>query len=488
MFALGSGYWPVLLFSIDWGLRLLLAGVVISRRRPVAVTLAWLAVLVFVPVIGLIAYVLVGENRLGRRRIRRYEVLTKGIEVEAVRVWHHRHLDSQGIDEMYAPIARFGLNATGFPPLRNNRLSCLNNTSDFIDCVCADIAAAKHHVHIQTYIWQPTGAGVKVAQCLIDASKRGVLCRVLVDAVGSKAFLASDLPRRLNEAGVRVVQALPANILRAAFQRLDLRNHRKIIVVDGRVAYAGSQNITDTMFRSAPHRRTGPWVDASLRIEGPAVYALQAVFLRDWMLDSDEAIGALDQYIPPVTVRAEHPCVVQVIPSGPGAAPDAIHQAILTTIYSARDELVMTTPYFVPDDATRTALQAAAMRGVSVTLVMPKVSDSRLVAAASRAHYLDLLESGVKIHHYRGGLLHAKTMTVDKDICLIGSANMDARSFWLNFEVTLFIYDDDFSSAMRFLQGGYLAESDEVHLEEWRLRPRWEVFRDNVAQLLGPLL
>lgn len=488
MFSFLPNWVPLTLFLLDWALRLSLAAVVIIRRRAVSTSLAWLAVLMFVPVIGLVAYVLIGENRLGTRRVKRYEALTQGIQSEATRVWRYRHNAIDHAIDKYAPIANFGTNATGFPPFDGNKLTCLNSAADFIDCVCQDIASAKDHVHMLTYIWQVTGAGEQVAQALIDAAKRGVTCRVLVDDVGSKQFLRSPLTERMRAAGVQVIGALPASLIRALFQRLDLRNHRKIVVIDGLIGYAGSQNITDDTFRSKPHRQTGPWIDASIRMEGPAVYALQAIFLRDWMVDSEEKVGPLERFIPPITVKPDHPCVVQVIPSGPGHSPQAIHQAMLTTIFAAREELVMTTPYFVPDDATRTALQAAATRGVRVTLVMPKVSDSLLVAAASRSHYLDLLESGVRIFHYRDGLLHAKTMTVDRDIALIGSANLDARSFWLNFEVTLFIYDDDFSSVMRFMQNDYLSKSDEVHLEEWRKRSLWETFRDNAAQLLGPLL
>ena len=479
---------PLTLILIDWTVRIVLAVIIVLRRRSVNTSLAWLVVVMFIPLVGVILYLMIGENRLGIRRLRRYETLTKGIETESVRVWTHRMLELGKPDAYYAPIARFGTNATGFPPLNGNRLTCLNTSQSYIDGVCTDIDGAKDHVHVLTYIWQEKGAGERVAAALVRAVQRGVECRVLVDGVGSAAFLKGAFPTQMRSAGVKVVGALPVNALRALFARLDLRNHRKIVIIDGKIAYAGSQNISDDTFRSKPRRNTGPWIDASLRVEGPAVYALQAVFLRDWMLDTEEKFGSLDRYIPPLDIQPAHPCVVQVIPSGPGPAPDAIHQAMLTTIYAAREELVMTTPYFVPDDATRTALQAAATRGVRVTIVMPKVSDSLLVAAASRSHYLDLLEAGVRILHYRDGLLHAKTLTVDRNIALVGSANFDARSFWLNFEATLFIYDDDFASVLRCMQNDYIAKSDEVDLAKWRLRPRWVVFRDNAAQLLGPLL
>lgn len=490
-------WFPTTYFLIDWTIRLVLGALIIARRRPVTASLAWLAVVLFVPFFGIVAYFLFGEIRLGTRRLARYEQLTRGIEAEAVRVRQHRHLETTLAQTPYAAVAQFGSNATGFPPLIGNTLSLINCSETLLESLRRDVAEAKEHVHLLTYIWQRPSADrpgpcEALAEELMRAAERGVTCRVLVDAVGSADFLRSDLVGRMRRAGVKVVAALPVNPLRALFARIDLRNHRKIAVIDGKTAYVGSQNINDSTFRSKPHRDTGEWIDATLRLNGPAVYALQAIFLRDWLMDSDERIGPVEAYVPPIDVeqaaaREDH-CVVQVIPSGPGGAPDAIHQAMLTMIYHAREELVMTTPYFVPDDATRTALQAAATRGVRVTLVMPKVSDSLLVAAASRSHYLDLLESGVRIMHYRDGLLHAKTITVDTDLAMIGSANFDQRSFWLNFEVSLFVFDDDFASVVRFMQSDYLKSADEVTLDHWRRRSIWETLRDNTAQLLGPLL
>ncbi len=483
-----SGWVPAWVIVLDWTLRILLGVHVIMRRRPVTTSLAWLAVLAFVPVLGLVAYFLVGENRLGSRRLRRYEKLTRGLEQEAVNVWEYRSEAAEDPQQDQGHIARFGTAVSGMPPLRGNRLTLLADSEEFLESVCRDIAGATNHCHLLTFIWQPSGGAVRVGEALIAAAARGVACRVLADHAGSKAFFRSEICERMRAGGVKVVGALPVNPLRALFARLDLRNHRKIIVIDGVTAYAGSQNISDRTFRSNRFRDTGAWVDASVRLSGPAVQALALTFLRDWMLDSDEEIHDLDPFLTMARPSEDSDCVVQVVPSGPGPVPSAIHQALLTTIYSAREELIMTTPYFVPDDAVRLALMAAATSGVAVTLVMPSVSDQRLVAAASRSHYLDLLESGVRIRHYTGGLLHAKTLTVDRRIGLIGSANFDARSFWLNFEVTMFIYDDDFASVLRFMQTAYIQQSYEVDLHRWRERPLWEVFRDNTAQLLGPLL
>lgn len=484
-----SSSWPWLaVYAIDLVLRIALAIHVIMRRRPVAVSLAWLALLLALPFLSIFIYTLVGETRLGIRRARRHEIQTKRLDEQAVSIWRHRHLDTESIGEEFSGIARYGTAVSGMPPLRGNRLTLLPDNESMLGALERDIDGAVSHCHLLYYIYLCDTAGTAISEALLRAVKRGVACRLLVDGVGSRAFLKSDLCERLRAGNVQVVEALPVNLLRRPFARVDLRNHRKIAVIDGRVAYCGSQNITDTHFRSHKWRKTGQWIDASVRVDGPAAQALAVTFLRDWQLDSDEDIADVSGFLPEPHPHEDHECVVQVVPSGPGPTPQAIHQALLTLIYSAREELIMTTPYFVPDQALLESLRAAASRGVDVTLVMPRVSDSPLVAAASRSHYLDLLESGVKIKHFEGGLLHAKTVTIDRKVGLIGSTNFDQRSFFLNFEVTLFIYDDDFASVLRFMQVGYMAESDDVELHAWRKRGWWESLRDNSAQLLGPLL
>lgn len=457
-----------------------------------AVSLAWLVLLAVLPVASVFLYLLVGENRLGSRRARRYAVLTKDLEAEALRLWTQRGHPAQHIDPEFASIAEYGTAVSGLPPLRGNRLTLLPDNESMLAALLRDIDAAREHVHLLYYIWMPDAGGREVARALERAVRRGVQVRVLVDGVGGAPLLRSPLADELRAAGVRLVEALPARLWRIPLARVDLRNHRKIAVFDGRVAYCGSQNIHDATFRARRWRNTGPWLDASVRVEGPAAQALAVTFLRDWALDSDEDITRCAPFLPELPAEGEggagSGCTVQVIPSGPGPTPQAIHQALLTTIYTAREEIVMTTPYFVPDPALLEALLAAATRGVRVTLVVPEVSDSPLVAAAGRSYYLDLLEAGVEVWHYQGALLHAKTVTMDRDFGMIGSANMDQRSFFLNFEATLMIFDDDFASAMRFMQVGYRERSRQIFLDEWRRRSVLLRLWENTAQLLGPLL
>lgn len=480
-------WFPIWLEITDIAIRVVLGLYVVYRRRPVAVTLAWLVIIAFLPIVAVFVYLMVGDTPLGVRRARQYEAFTKDLERQALALWKERGWETEtGTD--HARLARFGTKVWGLPPMRGNRLRLLRDNNTMLDSLVADIDGAKDHVHMVFYIWVEDTCGRRVGEALMRAKARGVECRVLVDGVGSWAFINGPLWNQMRGAGVQLLEALRVNWIRRPFARLDLRNHRKITVVDGRIGYCGSQNIHDTGFKSPRWKRAGRWVDASVRVEGPSAQALGVTFLRDWQLDSDETITDIVRYLPPIEVDAAKGRLVQVVPSGPGPTPQAIHQALLTLIYSAETDLVMTTPYFVPDEALLSALVAAATRGVKVRLVMPRASDSMIVAIASRSYYVDLLAAGVRIWHYTGGLLHAKVMSVDGNVAMVGSTNMDARSFFLNFEITLFVYDTAFTADLRALQMHYLESSHEVLLDRWRKRRWWVTLRDNAVQLLGPLL
>jgi cardiolipin synthase len=489
-------HWPTIwetvwFFTIEGALRIALAMHVILRRRPVTTSLAWLSIILFVPIAGLVFYFLIGEIRLGSRRAKKYEQLTKGLEENALKTLSQRRLTARHVPEEYDSISRFGTAVTGLPPLRGNALRLFGDNVSMLEALKADIDAAKLHIHLCYYIYNPDSAGVAIANALAEAVKRGVAVRLLVDGGGSRCLLRHDLCKQMRAAGVQVVEALPTHLWRMAFRRLDLRNHRKIAVFDGRIAYCGSQNIIDVGYKSPRWKKAGRWIDATVRVVGPAAQELAVTFLRDWQLDSDENITSCDPFLPepePASDEAGNSAAVQLIASGPGPTPQAIHQAVLTAIYSARKEIILTTPYFVPDAALLEALMAAAMRQVRVVLVLPDVSDAPLVAAAGRAHYQELLESGVEIYEYLGGLLHSKIMTMDGAFAMIGSTNMDQRSFFLNFEATLFVYDQLFASESRKLQTDYMSRSQKLRPEDWRDRSILVRLRDNSAQLLGPLL
>ncbi|MFN0132645.1 MAG: cardiolipin synthase [Phycisphaerales bacterium] len=477
------------LFIADWLCRAILAVRVVMSRKPVPTSLAWLMVLLVpVPWVGVLTYAIVGEIRPGRRRVARQEAATRELLGEATVLWKARGQDWGPECEPYRAIAHLATLVGDLPPLRGNHVSLFAGSMGMIDSLVRDIDAARSHCHLLYYIWMDHSAGARVVEALERARGRGVACRVLVDGVGSKKFLRSDLRRRLERAGVEVVAALPVSAPRALVARLDVRNHRKIAVIDGWIAYSGSQNITDERFGYRPIDRAGPWIDASARIEGPAAQALALVFLRDWSMETESPVADhLETFLPerPVPKTGS---IVQVVPSGPGQESAAIRDIVVSAIFAAKEEVLLTTPYFIPDEATKEALIAAALRGVRVSLVVPQKSDGMVVGAAGRAHLLELLAAGVRVYRHRPGLLHAKTLTVDSDVAMIGSANIDMRSFYINYEVTLFVYDTDVASQVRMLQTGYVGESEELEEERWRSRPAWRRALENTARLLTPVL
>ncbi len=476
---------PYIAFGAEFLLRLTLVGVILLRCRSgrSAAALAWIVLILALPVVGLLAYLLIGEVRLGRRRIARHREIVQRLQVPFLVKTANAQARSADVPAIYRPIATLGEAVGDNLPRGGNELRLISDTDLFTQALVEDIDAASQHCHLEFYIFVPDHSGTRVAEALIRAASRSVQCRLLVDAVGSKNFLRSPLRRELENASVRVVSALPANVLRMAFARIDLRNHRKIAVIDGCVAYTGSQNIADAEF--ALKRKFSPWVDAMVRITGPATRDLQVLFVEDWYMDTDEALNELLLIEPPV---ADDGIAVQIMGTGPNSYNDALRQLTQAAFHSAREELILTTPYFVPDEATVIALRTAARRGVETSLVLPARNDSPLVAAASRSFYQQLLEAGVKIFEFQKGLLHAKTMTIDRDLALVSTANLDRRSFDLNFEVSMVVYDTDFASQLRFVQRSYIADSRAIQADVWSRRPWPKVLLNNAVALVAPLL
>jgi cardiolipin synthase len=377
----------------------------------------------------------------------------------------------------------------GFPALAGNRIEVLDDAGRVFDVLVADIDRARTSCDVCFYIWHEGGRTAAVVEALARAAERGVRCRALADAIGSRPFLSSASARRLRDAGVELITALPTGPLRSFFVRRDLRNHRKLVSIDQRVAYTGSLNLVDPRcFKQ--DAGVGEWVDAMVRLTGPAAVALDGVFALDWVVETGAPwyLGELPETGERPAPSAHPGAVVQVVPSGPDLRPKAIYQLLLTVIYGARRELVMTTPYFVPDEAILTALVSAAHRGVAVTLLVPAHNDSMLVRHASAATYEELAAAGVCIALHEGGLLHTKSLVVDGETSVFGSVNLDMRSLYLNFEISLFVYDRAFAGRLRALQDRYLESAPQLDLEAWRRRPALRRFQENLVRLIGPLL
>lgn len=477
-------FWPALVIALEFGLRLTLAGVILLRQRPTpASTLAWIMLILIFPVLGLIFYLLIGEVRLGRDRIRRHAEIVSRIESATSPPPATRQAMRPVIAVQYQPIAALGEAVSNNRVLGGNSLELISNTDAMLQRLIEDIDAATKRCHLHFYIYLADGSGAAVGEALTRAAERGVECRLLVDAVGSRAFLKSPLRREMEQRGVQVVEALPASILRMAFARVDLRNHRKIVVIDDAIAYTGSQNIADADF--APKRKYAPWVDVAVRIRGPITRDLEMLFIEDWYLDTNESLEHLLTIDPHLTGNG---MAAQIMGTGPNAYNEALRQLTQSAFHSAREELILTTPYFVPDEATAAALRTAAHRGVDTRLVVPARNDSKLVRLASRSYYESLLDAGVKLYEFQDGLLHAKTMTIDRDLALVSTANLDRRSFELNFEVSLLVYDTDFASQLRFLQTAYIDRSTRIHPSMWKGRSVARRLLENAVGILSPLL
>jgi len=346
---------------------------------------------------------------------------------------------------------------------------------------------AQNSVLMEFYIWHLGGEADLVAEAVMRAQRRGVTCRVLVDAMGSHEFLHSEMAKKMIAAGVSLHPALPGGLFRLPFVRFDLRMHRKIVVIDGKVAYTGSLNLVDPRYFKKDSG-VGQWIDAMVRVRGPAVEALAATFIADWYAQTEATTEELRDSKAVFPQPSEGECAVQVLPSGPAFRSDAIEDVLLMAVYAARTELVLTTPYFVPSESLRIALTSAARRGVKVLLVVPEKVDSLLVRYASQAFKSDLLRAGVRIAHFQGGLLHTKSVTIDKEISLFGSLNLDPRSMRLNFEISLAIYNREFASRLRALQQHYIDQSELMDLETWHNRPASQKFAENCARMFSPLL
>jgi cardiolipin synthase len=463
----------------------LIVRVLLRPHREPASRIAWVVVIIALPVAGIITYILFGEANIGRRRVERMRrVLSQlphvseaaGAEATNVQI---------DVPEGYAQLFEVGKSVNGFDPVGGNRAQLMEDTKETIESIVADIDGAKDHVHLLFYIWLPDNNGRKMVEALKRAAARGVTCRAMADSLGSRLMIKSKHWKDMSKAGVRLARALPIGnpLLRPLKGRVDLRNHRKIVVIDNHITYCGSQNCADPEFLIKA--KYAPWVDAMMRFEGPITRQIQYLFASDWMSEVDEDIGDLLRQ--PIT-STQPGFQAQVIGTGPTVRYSAMPEMFTSLMYSARSELVISTPYYVPDDPIQAALCASARRGVDTTIIFPARNDSWIVGAASRSYYADLLNAGVRIFEYEGGLLHTKSLTLDGEVTLIGSANMDRRSFELDYENNILFYDRTLTADMRRRQDSYIASSKPITSEmvaQWSWRRRlW----NNTIAILGPVL
>lgn len=484
-----------LLVILHFGLNLVIALRVIYSPRAASAALGWLVMLFALPLAGTVLYLLIGEPRLGNRRARRRA------EVEAFYDDFQQHLVSTNhpgkqltISKRFDSLSQLAERKGRFSISYNNECVFFSDAKTIVTKMIADIEAAEHSCLLMFYIIDAHGMIDELLEALANAARRGVNCQLLADDVGSKAFFRSKWPSELRKAGVLLTRSLPVGLFKTFFVRSDLRNHRKLLVVDYEVAYTGSFNLIDPAYFKHD-AGVGEWRDAMVRCRGPVVYELAGVFYGDWAVEREDNLQATlarlrsyaslnALYLPEGSGNA----ALQVIPSAPDRKTAVMYDTLMGALYNAQRRVVITTPYFVPDEPLLSAIEHAAWRGVNVVLIMPLKVDSWLVRQASKTYYKLLLDAGVTLAMFHDGLLHTKTVLIDDEYALFGTMNMDMRSFYLNMELSLAVYDRETVANIGYLQQSYLAASEPVNLASWQERHVVQRFVERCVRLISPLL
>ncbi len=468
-----GAWWPELKPWLigTWALYILvLAGwIVLQKREPIA-TLSWLLSLAALPVVGLVVYHFLGPQRIVRHRRRRH--LSRNSVGESLPADLHPSEDC-------ATVARLAQSATGYAPCAASDARLLVGGEATFEALLAAIAGATHHIHVEYYIFDPDRTGTRLRDALVARAREGVRVRVLLDAFGSgrlrRRFLAP-----LQEAGVELAWFHPVRLRFIWRPRINLRNHRKIVVVDGAVGFTGGINVTDDENEAINPRA---FHDLHLRLEGGIVRWLQLAFLEDWHYATGVALRDARLWPEPPEGRL----VAQALPAGPDSPWEPIHRVKVEAIHQANHRVWLVTPYFVPGEAARMALPSAALRGLDVRVLVPARSDSLLVSAAARSYYDELLAAGVRVFEYQPRMLHSKALLVDDDTCIIGSANFDHRSFRLNFELSVLLHDGSLAGELEREIEATLTHCREVRGDD-PPGPAWRRLGDACARLLSPLL
>lgn len=467
---------------------LLVAGVtirVVIKRRAVSVSLAWLMIIYIIPFVGVILYFLFGELNLGRKRAERAQSMFAPYGEWFTQLHECQAHQPTLLNLQLAQIHDLCTNRTAIPALCGNTLSLQDTPDKILRSIIEDIEQAHTNIRMEFYIWQSGGLIDSVNAALIQAAKRGVNIQILIDSAGSPKFFRSHWHKLMVEAGIDIRQALEVNAFRVFFRRLDLRLHRKIITIDDEVAYTGSMNMVDPEFFKQD-AGVGEWIDVMVRVTGPTVNVLAAIHAWDWEVETGERHLPTFPICTIENTGALHP--IQVVPSGPGMPENLIQQVLTLAIHQAKTSVRITTPYFVPSDNLMQVIKMTAQRGVTVELLLPKKNDSLLVNWASKSFFSELLEAGVHIYQFDAGLLHTKSVVIDQQYCLVGSVNLDMRSLWLNFELTLVVDDYEFTKELYWVQENYLNQSTLVSKERWEQRNFGHRMLERLFYLFNPLL
>jgi cardiolipin synthase A/B len=459
----------------------LIRWVLLLKKREPTSSVAWILLIITLPVLGGLLFLVFGINRVERKAVgmKRETRRILGPNLPELAQFESKAKDSR--EPLQNGLMRLATQINLMPATFGNRVEVLDRTPRTFALMVEAIEAAKHTLHLEYYIWRPDRTGTHLRDLLIQKAREGVAVRFLYDGIGSITLSARFL-RPMREAGILVAAFLPG---RAFLHRwsVNLRSHRKILVVDGTVGFTGGMNIGDEYL--GKNRQLGYWRDTHLRLHGPAVLQLQQVFVEDWLFATNEELSLPAVFPVPEACGTD---VAQVLVGEPIGDASTFHSVLFAAINDARKQILLATSYFVPPESLVTALESAALQGVRVRLLLSGRSAYFWTLAAGRSYYESLLRAGVEIYEYQHGLMHAKTLTIDHEWSLVGTANFDNRSLFLNFEVGVAVYDERVATELEDQFERDIAHSNRILLDEWLERSETRVLTENLWRLFAPVL
>lgn len=461
---------------------------VIYDTQSVTKTLAYLLLVIFLPLIGIFIYFSFGINYRKNKLYSKKIVQDKKQEelvLQKLDLYNRKNLEASRDNDAFVGLTKMIYQTDRSPLTTNNTTKLLINGEEKFPEVLEALRNAKHHIHVEYYIYEDDEIGRAIEQIMTEKAKAGVEVRFIYDDFGS-ASIRKTLVKRLREHGVKAFPFYKIKLIKLA-SRLNYRNHRKIIVIDGRISFVGGINISDK-YSNASIGNTLYWRDTHLKITGDATAILQHIFIGDWNYCSDEKLTITDQYFPKMEKISEQTQNVQIVSSGPDSDRPNIYYAIIKAIQSAKKEILLTSPYFIPGETIIDAMKMAALSGVEVKLLVPGISDSFMVNAAAKSYYTELLEAGVQIYLYQKGFVHAKTIVADRTLAIVGTANLDYRSFDLNFEVNAVVYDEVLASELADNFRTDLQNSERIEIQAWLKRPKYVQLFEKIVRLISPML
>ena len=483
--------WFLLIEIIYFVLVSLVCVRIIYETRNSAKALAYLLVVIFLPFIGIFLYFNFGMNYRKRILYSKKPISDDSIwEKIKLEIYTHSLQTYSDIDEKLRPnihLAKYLTSELSPLTMGNSATLLVNGDEKFPELIKA-LEEAREHIHIEYYIYENDRIGQTIADILIRKVKSGVAVRFIYDDFGSRG-IRKNIAKKLRAAGIQAYPFYKIHFLRVA-NHVNYRNHRKIVVIDGRKAFVGGINISDRYINNSPYPVQNKvfWRDTHLMVEGPGVQYLQYLFVCDWNFCAGMPMENVNQYFPAFSDKLPGNKVIQIAASGPDSDSPTILYSLLYVIYQAQEEILITTPYFIPEESIMDALVMAALGGVTVKLLVPEKGDSKLVELAASSYYEDLLDAGIKLFFYKKGFVHSKTIVVDKLLAIIGTANMDYRSFDLNFEVNAIVFDRELATQLADTFQMDLNDAVEIDKLAWPRRSRYKKFLENSARLVSPLL